>query len=173
MTTGASNQVIARRDGSLQKGHLLLHRFDITDFASEQPSAKTRKLFAEAETKLDEIVSLLRQGRCSRRAGSIVAPDQELDLSASRLRAQRYERNIGGGQEEFIEAISFYHYLRTTQLITLRQIQHRFRTEPVSKSQLYTDPAQTTTSSTTAAQHRKTPKSSMFPHIDICSASPT
>lgn len=37
-----------------------------------------------------------------------------------------------------IEAISFYHYLRTTQLITLRQIQERFRTEPTRERDFYT-----------------------------------
>lgn len=121
----------------------LLHRFDISDFASAEPSAKTRELFSEAETKLDEIVALLRQAAVAEGLGSTGAPDQELDLSAARLRAQRYERNIGGGLEEFIEAISFYHYLRTAQLITLRQIQDRFRTKPISESQLYSNPAQT------------------------------
>ncbi|EST06751.1 Translin [Kalmanozyma brasiliensis GHG001] len=122
----------------------LLHRFDITDFASAEPSAKTRKLFSEAETKLDEIVALLRQAAMAEGLGSLCAPDQQLNLSAARLRAQRYERNIGGGLEEFIEAISFYHYLRTTQLISLRQIQDRFRTETVSESQLYSKPTETT-----------------------------
>ncbi|CDU24612.1 uncharacterized protein SPSC_04445 [Sporisorium scitamineum] len=119
----------------------LLHRFDINDFASAQPSAKTRKLFSEAEIKLQEIMSLLRQSALAEGLGSIDAPDVQLDTSTKRLRAHRYERNIGGGLEEFIEAISFYHYLRTTQLISISQIQDRFLAEPVDESKFYPEQA--------------------------------
>ncbi|TKY86958.1 hypothetical protein EX895_003635 [Sporisorium graminicola] len=119
----------------------LLHRFDITDFASAQPTVKTRKLFSEAETKLQEIISLLRQSALAEGLGSIDAPDAQLDASTKRLRSHRYERNLGGGLEEFIEAISFYHYLRTTQLITIRQIQDRFLAEPIAESHFYPEQA--------------------------------
>ncbi|SPO31496.1 uncharacterized protein UTRI_06626 [Ustilago trichophora] len=115
----------------------LLHRFDIHDFASETPSNKTRKLFSEAETKLEEIVALLRQAAAAEGLGSIQTQQEQLDASTKRLTSQRYERNIGGGLEEFIEAISFYHYLRTTRLISLSQIQDRFRTDPVPESHFY------------------------------------
>lgn len=148
----------------------LLHRFDIKDFASAHPSDKTRKLFSEAETKLDEIVGLLRQASATEGLGSIET--EGLDASTKMLRSQRYERNIGGGLEEFvspffpfsalskhretslkpddlflysvqqIEAISFYHYLRTTQLISLCQIQDRFRVDPVRESQFYSSQTQ-------------------------------
>ncbi|KAJ9476225.1 Translin [Pseudozyma hubeiensis] len=124
----------------------LLHRFDVNDFASAQQSSKTQKLFAEAETKLQEIVSLLRQAALSEGLGSLDSPVDQVDASTKRLRAQRYERNIGGGLEEFIEAISFYHYLRTTRLITLQQIQARFLADPVPESHFYSqqsDPTQT------------------------------
>ncbi|CBQ71420.1 conserved hypothetical protein [Sporisorium reilianum SRZ2] len=129
----------------------LLHRFDVHDFASAQPSAKTRKLFAEAETKLQKITSLLRQSALAEALGSIDAPGEQLDGSTKRLRAHRYERNIGGGLEEFIEAISLYHYLRTTQLITLRQIQDRFLAEPVPESQFYPEQAPESTASSSAS----------------------
>lgn len=127
----------------------LMHRFDVHDFASAQPSAKTRKLFTEAEVKLQEIVSLLRQSALAEGLGSIDAQDGQLDASTRRLRAHRYERNIGGGLEEFIEAISFYHYLRTTELITLRQIQDRFLAEPIAESQFYSEQAPESSASQT------------------------
>lgn len=122
----------------------LLHRFDISDFGSVQPSAKTQKLLSDAETKLQEIISLLRQAALTEGLGALDAPGQEqLDASTRRLRSQRYERNIGGGLEEFIEAISFYHYLRTTKLITLGQIQDRFLAEAIPESQFYLEQTQT------------------------------
>lgn len=119
----------------------LLHRFDIKDFASPAPSSKTRSLFSEAESKLEEIVGLLRQAAVTEGLGAIETSGQQVPSSVYQLRAQRYERNIGGGLEEFIEAISFYHYLRTTQLISLRQIQDRFRAQTVSEAQLYAQPS--------------------------------
>ncbi|GAK67622.1 translin [Moesziomyces antarcticus] len=90
----------------------LLHRFDVRDFAST-PSLATQKLLEEAESKLNHIVGVLEQA----------AKAEELALPE---RHDRHERNIGGGLEEFIEALSFYHYLETTNLITLEQIQERF-----------------------------------------------
>ncbi len=84
----------------------LLHRFDIKDFASAEPSPKTRKLFTEAETKLEEIVGMLRQAATSEGLGGIEEPEQQADSSVRLLRSQRYERNIGGGLEEFVSAVS-------------------------------------------------------------------
>lgn len=120
----------------------LLHRFDVKDFGSANPSGKSRKLFSEAETKLEEIVTLLRQTAEAEGLGSLAVPGQLPDASTRILRSQRYGRNIGGGLEEFIEAISFYHYLRTSQLITLQQIQDRFRAELVHESHFYNDQSQ-------------------------------
>ncbi|KAJ1603615.1 hypothetical protein NDA14_003012 [Ustilago hordei] len=120
----------------------LLHRFDIKHFASEEPSNKTRKLFSDAEEKLEEIIAILRKAAVAEALGSTNTAEQRESTSTPTLRAQRYEQNIGGGLEEFIEAISFYHYLRTTELITLQQIQDRFRALPVSESQFYPQPTQ-------------------------------
>ena len=94
----------ASRDvtGLSKKVIFLLHRFDIRDFASAEPSDKTRKLFSEAEAKLDEIVSMLRQAAASEGLGSIDIPGQPLEPPTKKLRSQRYERNIGGGLEEFV-----------------------------------------------------------------------
>ena len=80
----------------------LLHRFDIRDFASADPSAKTKKLFSEAEAKLEEIVSLLRHAAAVEGLGSIETGEEQIDVSTRMLRSHRYERNIGGGLEEFV-----------------------------------------------------------------------
>ncbi|SNX87914.1 uncharacterized protein MEPE_06625 [Melanopsichium pennsylvanicum] len=152
---------ISRDVTSLSKKVIfLLHRFDIHDFGSADPSGKTRKLFSDAGTKLEEIVSLLRKAAQTEGFVAIQAEAEEeeeavMDASTSKLRSQRYERNIGGGLEEFIEAISFYHYLRTTQLITLAQIQARFLSSPVTESSFYsssTSPTNTTGPSTSHSE---------------------
>lgn len=91
----------------------LLHRFDVGDFAPD-PSSATQKLLEEAESKLNHIVGVLKQAAA---AEQLALPE----------RHDRHERNIGGGLEEFIEALSFYHYLKTTKLITLQEVQERFR----------------------------------------------
>lgn len=83
----------------------LLHRFDVKDFASAEPSGKARELFSEAETKLEEIISLLRQAAVNEGLGSIEAPGQQLDASIHMLRSHRYERTIGGGLEEFVSSV--------------------------------------------------------------------
>jgi len=83
----------------------LLHRFDVKDFASAEPSGKARKLFSEAETKLEEIISLLRQAAVNEGLGFVEAPGQQLDASTRMLRSHRYERNIGGGLEEFVSSV--------------------------------------------------------------------
>ncbi|PWY98693.1 Translin [Testicularia cyperi] len=112
----------------------LLHRFDIRDFGAENPSSKTTKLFQDAESKLDEIVAILRATAMQEGLGPTALDG---DPRTARHRSDRYERNIGGGLEEFIEAISFYHYLRTRTLISQSQVQARFRAQSKSESQFY------------------------------------
>lgn len=102
----------------------LLHRVDVScaraavSIDSTAPSDERKyraneKVFSDAEAKIAEIVALLRQ----------TAIEESL---AAKERAQRYERNVAGGVEEFIEALSFFHYLRTGTLITLPEVQARF-----------------------------------------------
>lgn len=143
----------------------LLHRFDISDFASSETSSKTKQLFSEAETKLQEIISLLRQAALSEGLGPLEVSSAKPDVSTRRLRAQRYERNIGAGLEEFIEAISFYHYLRTQRLITLRQIQDRFLVESIPESHFYLEHEPRTSTSPARPIAAATSQDSFAMHI--------
>lgn len=88
--------------GLSKKVIFLLHRFDINDFASKEPSGKTCKLFSDAEAKLEEIIAILRQAAVAEGLGSIDNSEQHRDVTTQMLRAQRYEQNIGGGLEEFV-----------------------------------------------------------------------
>jgi predicted translin family RNA/ssDNA-binding protein len=51
---------------------------------------------------------------------------EEIDEYNEVGRAARYERAYGSGLEEFIEAVSFMHFLEHTSLITLTQVQALF-----------------------------------------------
>ncbi|PWN50540.1 Translin [Violaceomyces palustris] len=113
----------------------------------KEVSAKSKnpnvKLLREARVKLEEVVGLLRsaaekEGFSSLgtdKIGEGVEQEQgacaEIPLNA--LRAQRYERAIGPGMEEFIEALSFYHYLRYGNLVSLQEVQARFRLKPFAE----------------------------------------
>ncbi|CAO1634787.1 unnamed protein product [Sympodiomycopsis kandeliae] len=101
----------------------LLHRFPIpnnTD-TSEIPA----RLLKDAQTKIDEIVVLLLK------AGI------EENLSRSHNSNQyRYEKNIGGGLEEFIEGVSFFHFLTKKELISIEQIEEYFVIDEKRKNQL-------------------------------------
>lgn len=61
------------------------------------------------QTRLDQIDKLF----------TAVVPD------LTGINAWRYQRQIGGGIQEFIEAISFDHYLRTQALITQEEVAAR------------------------------------------------
>ncbi|RPB21608.1 Translin [Terfezia boudieri ATCC MYA-4762] len=45
------------------------------------------------------------------------------DLTSGTLNSHRYARNISGGIQEYLEAISFHHYLITGRLLTITQAQ--------------------------------------------------
>ncbi|EPQ25647.1 uncharacterized protein PFL1_06784 [Pseudozyma flocculosa PF-1] len=90
---------------------------DDDEAAAAARTAKNAKLFSQAETKVDEIVTLLKQLAEHEGLGTDAADDG---------RGYRYERNLGGGIEEFIEALSFHHFLRHDTLITLPEVQARF-----------------------------------------------
>lgn len=96
----------------------LLHRFPIpSDFTSgtTTPSAQAipPKLLRDAREKINEIATLLL------RAGV----EERLSASEVNSNRHRYERNIGGGLEEFIEGVSFFHFLTTRRLITPGEVQ--------------------------------------------------
>ncbi|KAJ5935839.1 hypothetical protein N7466_005386 [Penicillium verhagenii] len=65
------------------------------------------KISQENQTRLDQIKALFNS----------IIPD------VTGINAWRYQRQIGGGIQEFIEAISFDHYLRTQTLISHAEVQ--------------------------------------------------
>ncbi|KAJ5929857.1 hypothetical protein N7454_006807 [Penicillium verhagenii] len=65
------------------------------------------KIAQENQTRLDQIKALFNS----------IIPD------VTGINAWRYQRQIGGGIQEFIEAISFDHYLRTQTLISHAEVQ--------------------------------------------------
>lgn len=75
--------------------------------AINQPIPPT--IAQENQTRLDQIDQLF----------TAVVPD------LTGINAWRYQRQIGGGIQEFIEAISFDHYLRTQTLITQEEVAAR------------------------------------------------
>ncbi|CAO1624951.1 unnamed protein product [Parajaminaea phylloscopi] len=78
------------------------------------PSRPKGKLWNDAVQKQEEIVRLIQR----------VAYEE--GLSQGKQDSLRYERNLGGGIEEFIEAVSFAHFLEHGQLITHEQVQGLF-----------------------------------------------
>ncbi|CAO1615191.1 unnamed protein product [Jaminaea pallidilutea] len=77
--------------------------------------ANPSKMEKEAMQKRDEIVQLIKR----------VAFEEGLTAGSSA--SLRYERNFGSGVEEFIEAISFQHFLTHGTLVTLDEVQELFR----------------------------------------------
>ena len=55
------------------------------------------------------------------RAAEMQKQFQSIALDLAGINAWRYQRQISGGIQEFMEAISFEHYLRTQRLITLKE----------------------------------------------------
>ncbi|KAJ5778746.1 hypothetical protein N7520_001992 [Penicillium odoratum] len=72
-----------------------------------------QKIAQENQTRLDQIKALFTS----------IIPD------VTGINAWRYQRQIGGGIQEFIEAISFDHYLRTQTLITHAEVQAQLPAE--------------------------------------------
>ncbi|UZJ55356.1 hypothetical protein CBS101457_004676 [Exobasidium rhododendri] len=111
-----------------------LHRFPHQSLQTTQfhdtaaRSIAAEKFLSEAHIKRDEIVQLILQ--TSQREGFCSEHDHDNDEKSKRDveigRATRYERAIGSGLEEFVEAISFMHFLEHTSLITLAQVQALF-----------------------------------------------
>ncbi|KAJ5638927.1 hypothetical protein N7528_001317 [Penicillium herquei] len=71
------------------------------------------KIAQENQVRLDQIRALFTS----------IIPD------VTGINSWRYQRQISGGIQEFIEAISFDHYLRTQQLISLSESQARLPKE--------------------------------------------
>ncbi|KAJ5718782.1 hypothetical protein N7488_004428 [Penicillium malachiteum] len=71
------------------------------------------KIAQENQVRLDQIRALF----------TFIIPD------VTGINSWRYQRQISGGIQEFIEAISFDHYLRTQQLISLSESQARLPKE--------------------------------------------
>ncbi|KAJ5720239.1 uncharacterized protein N7483_008173 [Penicillium malachiteum] len=71
------------------------------------------KIAQENQVRLDQIHALFTS----------IIPD------VTGINSWRYQRQISGGVQEFIEAISFDHYLRTQQLISLGESQARLPNE--------------------------------------------
>ncbi|KAN0062326.1 hypothetical protein ACQY0O_005208 [Thecaphora frezii] len=113
-----------------------LHRYDIRSRSqsSTQPDdsgrlpalSKNDRLFKEAEAKLQEIISILRT----------IAVQEGLNEADGVDRWARYEHNLGGGLEEFIESLSFFHFLQHGTLITLPQVQSYFVDDTTSQPML-------------------------------------
>ncbi|PWN24378.1 Translin, partial [Jaminaea rosea] len=82
---------------------------------SAAPPPHSQRMLNEAAAKQSDIVSLIRR-----------TAYQE-DLAQGHAASLRYERNLGGGLEEFIEALSFHHYLLHGTLITHEEVQALFQ----------------------------------------------
>lgn len=67
------------------------------------------KIATENQARIDQILQLFAR----------IAPDLQ------GIKGWRYQRNISGGIQEFIEALSFDHYLRTQTLITQSEVAAR------------------------------------------------
>lgn len=85
---------------------------DSSSATAPRPPSKSEK---EVQTKIDEVVHLIIR----------VAFEEGLDTGSQA--SDRYERNFGSGVEEFIEAVSFHHYLTKGNLMSMEEVQDLFR----------------------------------------------
>ncbi|PWN34075.1 Translin, partial [Meira miltonrushii] len=115
-----------------------LHRFPHAAFGKDiQPKSGAGKILAEGRAKKDEIVSMIidlarREGLTTEEhvGGGI---EKDVSMEGTTItdvfepgRATRYDRAYGGGLEEFIEGISFLHFLEHGNVITLEEVQSLF-----------------------------------------------
>ncbi|KAK0548671.1 hypothetical protein OC845_003460 [Tilletia horrida] len=100
------------------------------------------KLLATAHQKLDEIVNMLKDAARNETLGESHTHDRVAASSSSAEQrpapiqddsdakpvhlSHRYDRAFGPGLEEFIEALSFMHFLENDAIITLTQVQSYF-----------------------------------------------
>ncbi|MCO5566021.1 hypothetical protein L7F22_019696 [Adiantum nelumboides] len=114
-----------------------LHRFPHSAFGKEiQPKSQAGKILAEGKLKKDEIVSMIidlarKEGLTTEEyvgggIGNDVSMEGTIPDKFEPGRATRYDRAYGGGLEEFIEAISFLHFLEYGNVITLEEVQSLF-----------------------------------------------
>ncbi|KAG0739948.1 hypothetical protein G6F23_008607 [Rhizopus arrhizus] len=82
---------------------------------SNQAGENTKKNFKEAETKQKEIIALF----------------QKLSVDIQGSNYYRYARSFSGAFEEFIEAVSFYHFLLYEKVITKEQVDAYFQNDNV------------------------------------------
>ncbi len=75
--------------------------------------ARVRTLKSDIPPKIASEIN--DRGTVMRKQFESIAPD------LAGINAWRYQRQISGGIQEFVEAISFEHYLRTQRLITLEE----------------------------------------------------
>lgn len=98
----------------------LLHRFPIPDFSSSSQFKIPQRLLSDAHAKISEIACLILRAGIEENLSAAAAVDGQEDPKTNRY---RYERNIGGGLEEFIEGVSFFHFLTTRRLISPDEVQ--------------------------------------------------
>ncbi|PWN87348.1 Translin [Acaromyces ingoldii] len=137
----------ASRDVTTQSKRLIfvLHRFphDALPLSSGESSRSTKagaRIIKEATEKRDEIMKILvetalREGLSE---STIFVAEAATDADGAKTvvrdgdaeigRAYRHERSLGGGLEEFIEGVSFLHFLQEGKLISLAEVQAMFTT---------------------------------------------
>lgn len=129
----------ASRDITTSSKRLIfhLHRFPHAAFGKEIDSKSgAGKILAEGRIKKEDIITsiiqLARQEGLTTEDDPIRRSDNDSMIEGSRSdvfepgRATRFDRAYGGGLEEFIEAISFLHFLEYGIIITLEEVQSLF-----------------------------------------------